>query len=183
VQLHLKELADEQVHAAVEAGQADVGIILNRGANLESPWTVSRWLEFEPLYELDIILITPRDHPLARRRQVRPKDLRPYPLVSAVASLPTAMVVAMLEQIGVPDQREPLVQTNFTASIRRYVELGFGIGLIAVLPSRPRCRTLHERDMSRYFGKATVYQVRRQGSFLTPAAASFISILKDGFSR
>src|SRR5205823_1534371 len=84
--LHLKELADEQVHAAVEAGTADLGVILNRGANLETPWAVSQWLEFEPLYELDIILITPSDHPLARRRHVQPKDLLRYPLVNTLQS-------------------------------------------------------------------------------------------------
>jgi DNA-binding transcriptional LysR family regulator len=183
VRLHLKELADEQVHAAVEAGKADLGIILNRGANLEAPWTVSRWLEFEPLYELDIVLITPRNHPLARRRQVRPKDLLSYPLVNTLQSLPTATVVAVLDKIGMPEVQQPLVETNFTASIRRYVELGFGIGLVAVLANRQQARILHERDMSRYFGRATVYQVRRQGSFPTPAAIAFTAILKERFGR
>jgi DNA-binding transcriptional LysR family regulator len=183
VQLNLKELADEQVHALVEAGQADLGIILNRGANLEAPWTVSHWLEFEPLYQLDIVLITPRNHPLARRRQVQPKDLLRYPLVNTLQSLPTATVVAMLEQTGLPERQQPLVETNFTASIRRYVELGFGIGLIAVLPNRPPARALHERDMSRYFGRATVYQVRRKGSFPTAAATAFATIVKERFQR
>jgi len=183
VQLHVKELADEQVHTAVEAGQADFGVILNRGANLEAPWTVSRWLEFEPLYELDIGLIAPRDHPLARRRSIRPNDVLRYPLVNTLQSLPTATVVATLEQLGLPERRQSLVETNFTASIRRYVELGFGVGLIAVPATRPRSRTLHERDMSWHFGRATVYQARRKGSFLTPAGAAFTAIMRARFQR
>ena len=37
-------------------------------------------------YELDVTLVTPRDHPLARRRRVRVRDLKSYPLVNAPAS-------------------------------------------------------------------------------------------------
>jgi DNA-binding transcriptional LysR family regulator len=180
VQLQLKERADEQVHRAVEDGTADLGVILNRGANLETPWIVSRWLEFEPLYDLAVVLITPRNHPLAMRRRIRPKDLLGYPLVNTLQSLPTATVVAVLEQLGLPElQQQPLVETNFTASICRYVELGFGIGLIAVLPNRRRPQALHERDMSRYFGRATVYQVQRKGATATRAAEAFANILKE----
>jgi DNA-binding transcriptional LysR family regulator len=179
IQLHIKEMWDQEVHAEVEAGAADLGLVVNRGADLTSPWKVSRWLELEPLYELDIVLIAPRKHPLARRRRIQPRDLLCYSLLNTVRSLPNATVIAVLEQLGLSHSPPPVVDAFFTASMRRYVELGFGLALIAVPQSRPPSRTLHERDMSRYFGRATVYQVRRKDAAPTPAAIAFTSIVQE----
>ena len=44
------------------------------------------WLLYEPCYELEIILVTPRDHPLARKRRVRVNDLADFPLVNSPSS-------------------------------------------------------------------------------------------------
>jgi DNA-binding transcriptional LysR family regulator len=179
VQLHIKEMWDQEAHAAVEAGGADLGLVLNRGANLASPWQVSRWLELEPLYELDIVLIVPRKHPLARRRRIQPQDLLRYPLLNTVRSLPNATVIAVLEQLGLSDLPPPVVDAFFTASMRRYVELDFGVALIAAPRSRPPSKKLHERDMSRYFGQATVYSVQRKDAAPTPAAVAFTAIVRQ----
>jgi DNA-binding transcriptional LysR family regulator len=183
VHLSLREMSDQQVHAVVEAGTADFGVVLNRGANLDSPWAVSRWLEFEPLYELDVILITPQNHPLARQRRARPGDLLRYPLVNTFRSLPSPMVVAVLEQLGLTESPAPLVDTVFTASMRRYIALGAGIGLIAVPHARPRQAGFWEYDMSRYFGRPVVHLVRRKGTPLSPAATAFADLLKQHHAR
>src|SRR5262245_41858395 len=82
-QLRLLELRVEQVPAAVESGQADLGLTTEQGTDRRSPW-----LLFEPAYELDLYLVTPKDHPLARRRRVRPRDLLGYPLVNSPQGLP-----------------------------------------------------------------------------------------------
>jgi DNA-binding transcriptional LysR family regulator len=179
IQLHIKEMWDQEVHAEVEAGAADLGLVLNRGADLASPWQVSRWLELEPLYELDIVLIAPRKHPLARRRRIQPQDLLRYSLLNTVRSLPNATVIAVLEQLGLAEVPPPVVDAFFTASMRRYVELGFGIALIAVPQARRPPRTLHERDMSRYFGRATVYKVQRRDAAPTPATVAFTTMVRQ----
>jgi DNA-binding transcriptional LysR family regulator len=168
------------VHESVEAGKADAGVILNRGPNLDLPWDVSPWLDFEPLYELDVVLITPKNHPLARRRHVRPDDLARYPTVNAPHSVPDATVKAMLGKIGETAVERP-VEAFFTDSIRRYVELGLGIGVIAVPRNRKPSRTLHETVMSRYFGRPTVYRVLRKGEPVSQAIADFTAILKKMF--
>src|SRR5947209_1448390 len=81
VHLSLKEMRNEEIVPQVESGQADLGFTVDHGPSLDSPW-----LCFEACYNLDIVLITPKDHPLARRRQVQPRDLSAYPLVNAVTS-------------------------------------------------------------------------------------------------
>ena len=179
VQLTVQEMWDDGVRRAVETGEAELGIVHNRAADLTEPWDVSRWLVLTLLYELDIVLIAPKDHPLSRRRRLQPKDLLRYPLLNTVRSLPNATVIAVLEQFGLSELPPPVVDAFFTASMRRYVELGFGIALIAVPQARRPSRTLHERDMSRYFGRATVYKVQRKDAAPTPAAVAFTAIVKQ----
>jgi hypothetical protein len=57
--------------------------------------------------------------------------------------------------------------------IRRYVEMGFGIGLIVGLPSRPPPSNLHERSMSRHFGRLTINLVWRKGALRQGPARAF----------
>jgi DNA-binding transcriptional LysR family regulator len=117
----------------------------------------------EPAYELELLLVTPKNHPLAKRRQVTPRDLVGYQLVNARGSLLDPEITAALDKLGVFEIQGRRLETTQALLIRRYVELGFGIGLVAGFPSRERSRTLHERSLSRYFGRPTVYMVWRRG--------------------
>lgn len=123
VHLRLLEMRVEQIVPAVEAGEADLGLTLERGIDPPRPALV-----FEPGYQLDLILVTPRDHPLARRRRLRPEDLVGYPFVNSPRGLPDAAVAAALEKLGVFAAQPRRVEAFYTAVIRRYIELGFGIG-------------------------------------------------------
>lgn len=179
VRLTLKELTEEEVHAQVETGEADLGVIANRSRDLVNPWVLSPWLAFEPLYELDIVLVTPTDHPLARRRHVRPRDLRSYPLVNSLKGMPDAATIALLEQTDLPEIQPHLVEAFFFASVVRYVKLGFGIGLIGALPGRPPDPSVHERVMSQHFGRSWVYQLTRKGAPSLQVAVAFTQIVKE----
>ena len=66
VRLRFLELPTEQVAAAVESGRADLGLTLRRSVDLPN-----RRPAFEPAYDLDLVLVTPKDHPLARKRSLR----------------------------------------------------------------------------------------------------------------
>jgi molybdate transport repressor ModE-like protein len=181
--LTLKEMFDDQVHAQIEAGEADLGLVQSRSGDLLDPSAVSPWLEFEPLYQVDVVLITPKDHPLARRRRVQPRDLTGYPLVNVPRALMEPEAIAMLEEARANHSQPQLVEAFFTSSVCRYVELGFGIGLIPVIPGRPRAVRLHERVMSRYFGRPTIYQVRRKGTLVGQSAAAFTAIARARLHR
>lgn len=176
--LTLKEMFDDQVHAQVEAGEADLGLVMGRSSNLLDPSAVSPWLEFEPLYELDVVLITPKDHPLARRRRIQPHDLTGYHLVNMPRTLLDPETIAILENARVNQPQRQLVEAFFTSSVCRYVEFGFGIGLVVLVPGRQPATTLHERVMSRYFGRPTVYKVTRKGTLAGQTATTFTAIVK-----
>jgi DNA-binding transcriptional LysR family regulator len=178
VRLALKEVRNEEVVAAVESGKADLGLTGDAGRDPNNPR-----LMFEPCYELDIYLITPRSHPLARRRTLRPRDLVPYPLVNAPAELRDIGLAAALERQGLHFTEPRRVEASYAHAIRRYVELGFGIALIGGLPTQRPHPRLHERLMSRYFGRLPIYLVWRRGVWRSEAAAAFAETVKALLAR
>jgi DNA-binding transcriptional LysR family regulator len=177
-QLRLLELRVEQVAAAVESGEADLGLTTEQGTDRRNPW-----LRYEPAYELELYLVTPKDHPLARRRRVRPRDLLGYPLVNARQGIPDPTLLATLERLGVFETQPRRVEAFYTAVIRRYVELGFGIGLIVGLPGHAASPTLHERSMSRYLGRVGVNFVWRKGDLLHSTAQAFARTIRSLLRR
>jgi molybdate transport repressor ModE-like protein len=173
VHLRMMERTVEQIPAIVEAGEADLGVTTERPANPPSPWLV-----FEPCYKLDLYLVMPKDHPLASRPRITPADMAKYPLVNAPTGIPDAAVTAMLEKLGAFDTEPRRVEAFYTAVIRHYVEMGFGIGLVVGLPGHRASSNLHERSMSRHFGRITVNLVWRQGSLHHEPAVSFAEALR-----
>lgn len=174
-----RELRDDEVALQVESGDADLGLAPYRG-----PRADGAWLEFEHCYELDIVLITPKDHPLARRRHIRPRDLCAYPLVnSPSAQFHDAPATAILERLGVYQAQPRRIEAYFAATIRRYVELGFGVGLIPMSPGRKPDPNFHERSMSRYLGRCGYYLVWRKGELRSPAACAFADTVKAVMNR
>jgi DNA-binding transcriptional LysR family regulator len=173
VRLSLREVRNEDVEAAVESGTADLGLTGAAQKSADNPR-----LSFEPCYELDVYLITPRDHPLARQRRVQPGDLARYPLVNAPAELRETGMSAALERFGVTPDQPRRVEATYAHAIRRYVELGFGIALIGGLPGQSLLTNLHARPMSRYFGRLEIYRVWRRGAVPAPATQAFAETIK-----
>jgi molybdate transport repressor ModE-like protein len=177
VLLCFKEVGTWEVLTAVESGDADLGVTPARKSTSRHPG-----LRFEPAYELDVILVTPRDHPLARRRRITPKDLLGFPLVNAPNSWPDPVTRAALEKLGVFETEPRRVEAVYTATIRRCVELGFGIGLVIGLPAHACHPELHQRSLSRYFGCLTVNLVWREGAE-SAFASDFAELLRTQLQR
>jgi DNA-binding transcriptional LysR family regulator len=172
VRLAFKETRDQDVTEEVEAGTADVGL-----APIPESQTHHPRLVFEPCYDLDVVLITPPDHPLARRRHVRPNDLRAYALINSPNSFLDPALTAHLEKLGLFRVQPRRVEAFFAATIRQYVELGFGIGLLP-RPALKPYPNLHCRVMSRYFGRLRTYLIWRKGTLRSPAAEAFAAVVK-----
>ncbi len=177
-QLRLLELRIEQVSPAVERGEADLGLTTEEGIDRLNPW-----LLYEPAYALDVYLVTPKDHPLARRARVHPRDLLPYPLVNSPQGIPDPILAGTLEKLGVFQTQPRRIEAFYTAVIRRYVELGFGIGLIVGLPDHATSSALCERCMSRYFGRIPINFVWRKGDPQRDAARAFTQTVRSFLNR
>jgi DNA-binding transcriptional LysR family regulator len=178
VQLILREYRREQIPGAVEAGEVDFGLTGTHSTHDEDPWSYSSWLECEPWYELDTILVTPRNHPLARKRSVRPRDLVGYPLINSPEGIPDQVTRAALDKLEVFREQTSSIQATLAAAIYRFVEMGFGIGLTGRRPGTPAPPKVHVRDMSRYFGRQIVYLIRRRHAPLSETALAFAQTVK-----
>jgi len=179
VRLILKEMRDELISGAIESGEADLGLTPVRSSDLGQPWLSSRWVAFEPCYELDNILITPKGHPLARQPRVQPRDLRGYPLVNGPTAFLDPTIKGVLDKLGILEfQAHYRVEAFFAATIRRYVELGFGIGLIGGRPGQQPQPNVHERVMSRYFGRSTIFLGRRKAAPQSASALAFVQTVR-----
>ena len=174
VRVAFLEIRDDQVAAAVESGAADFGLTSG-----QLPTPAPPGLTFEPGYELEMLLLAPKKHPLARRRQVRPADLRRYPLITSRHTLADQPeLAAIFERNYLFDGPPPRVEPFLASTVRRYVELGFGIGLVyGLLQNQPRS-VLHERSMSHYFNRGLVRLVFRQGAAHEQLATEFAAIIR-----
>jgi DNA-binding transcriptional LysR family regulator len=168
------ELLGYPVVAAVKSGEADLGLTSIIDSDPPSPW-----LTFERAYEVDILLVTPKDHPLARRRRVRPGDLVRYPVIGFPPPFLKMPIHAALEKLGVLGAPARRVEATNTMAIRRYVEMGLGIGLVVGSPARARSSPgLHERSMSDHFGRVPINLVWRKGASPQGAVRTFANTIR-----
>jgi len=168
------ELSNQEVAVAVQERRADFGF---------SPTVLTedqqRLLTAEPIYYLEVRLLAPKDHPLARRRRIHPRDLRAYPLVNGPSAFASANIRTVLERYGAYQPEKCLAQVDYVASIRRFVELGFGIGLISVVPTAAYDSHLHECSLSGHFGHVPINLIQRRGAFLPAPAEAFIKMVQQ----
>jgi DNA-binding transcriptional LysR family regulator len=161
VRLTLSDVANSEIEEAVESGGAEFGLAVLSGR-------VSALLEAEPWYELDVSLLTPRNHPLAKRRTVSVADLSKYPLLNSRQTLADPAVHAKIERSGLFDVGVRHVEARNAGILRELVRQGAGVALVIGKPGR-HTAGLHERVMSREFGRTRVHLVRRRGVHHHPA--------------
>lgn len=164
IRLTLSDVRNTEVEDAVESGRADFGF-----ATMSS--RASPLLDFEPWYELDVSLLMPRNHPLAKRRTVRIADLRKYPLLNSRQTLPDPAVHAAVDRAGLFDAGPRQAEARNASTLRTLVEQGLGVALVIGKPGRHSAR-IHERVMSREFGRSRIYLVRRRGVHHHPAVTN-----------
>lgn len=166
------ETGEEGVIEAVEARRADFGFTPTLLTEEQQ-----RTLVAEHCYDVEARLITPKQHPLARRRHVHPRDLRSYPLINSPYAYPSSNIRVVLDRHTV-GQESYVVHTDYTASIRRFVELGCGIGLVYSVPSARGPSNLHERSMSRYFSNVMIHAIKRKGGFQSAPGEAFLAFVR-----
>jgi len=172
VRLSLLERMSGTVSQAVENGEADIGISAERDAGEVNPR-----LHYEPAYELDILLITPKDHSLARRKRIGLKDLCSFPLVNAINGFPSSEIAVTLDKLGAFQVQPRRVEAVNTPVIRRYVEMGFGIGLIVGRVGAINT-SLHEQSINQLFGTTQINLIWRKGALQSTHARDFADTVK-----
>jgi DNA-binding transcriptional LysR family regulator len=182
VRLTVRELSSREAEASVAAGEADLGVLPPSSADPSRPWESNPWLEWEPAYEIDVVLVTPPDHPLARRRRVTPDDLAGLPFANAPQAFSEPGIQRLVGQLGAFEPHPCRIDAQFAATSREYVRRGFGVALVTRSPARPPDPDLHERDMSEFFGRAAACFVRRKGAPATAEADDFRAVVRESLA-
>ncbi|BAU48525.1 LysR family transcriptional regulator [Sulfurifustis variabilis] len=173
VRLKLHNVTGRDGLAMLRSDTADFAV----GSMLEVPDDIV----YHPVVSFQPTLITPPDHPLARKKGVTLEDISPHGLILPPRHLSTWAIVDLVFRQHNLGYRVALEAGGWEV-IKKYVEIGLGIAIVTDV-----CLTGSERvariPLSRYFPKRTYGVVFRKGKFLAPPAARFIEMLEGLYAE
>ncbi|HEX9078144.1 MAG TPA: LysR family transcriptional regulator [Desulfuromonadaceae bacterium] len=139
VHVHLEANISEAIVNAVAENAADVGIV-TMGAYRHD-------LEYLPYHSDQLIVITPKEHPLASMRSISFRDTLEYGFVGLPvgSALHTQLVRAAHELNLTPKLR---IQVNSFDALCLMVEAGLGIGIVPKGAARPYLKGLRIRSIN-----------------------------------
>ncbi len=171
IRLKLHNVTGRDGLAMLRANEVDLAV----GSFLEVPADI----DYHPFVTYDPTLITPLDHPLARRERVRLEDISPFGLILPPRHLSTWRIVDLgFRQHNL--EYQVALEAGGWEVIKKYVELGLGISIVTDV-----CLTGRERlgriPLSDYFPRRSYGTVVRRGKFLSPQAKRFIELIDPRF--
>lgn len=141
-------------------------------------------LDYAPVYRFEPMLIAPREHPLAAKRDLKLEDLSPYGLILPPQRLTTyRMVDLVFQRNHVP--YTVALEVGGWEVIKQYVAMGLGISIVTAICLTDADRTrLATRSLARYFPARSYGVVVRKGKYLSPQARAFTGLIQpDVFER
>lgn len=155
----------------VERGEADLGL---------TPWDRDAphrtGLEYQPLFEQPLLLLTSTGHPLRRKQNLRPRDLVRYPFIlHPKDTCDYLALVRLLRQDDIAPEQLQVVMISHTVDMTfRYVARGVGIALAHI--DRQTCRSVpgvHGRVVNPRREGLPFSLVVRKNSHRSPLAVEF----------
>lgn len=166
------------LHNAISADGTDLlredVVDLAVGSMLDVPADLS----YEPVYRFEPMLITPHDHPLAKKAKVTLQDISPYGLILP----PRRQITYRLVDLTFQQARVPYtvaLEVGGWEVIKQYVAMGMGLSIVSsiCLGDADRGR-LAARSLSAYFPSRSYGVVVRKGKYLSPQARAFIALIR-----
>ncbi|MBO9661645.1 LysR family transcriptional regulator [Dokdonella sp.] len=176
IPLNLHNVTGTDGLALLRSDQVDFAV----GSMLDVPNDLS----YEPLYHFDPMLITPLDHPLARRPEITLEDVSPYGLILPPKRLTTYRLVDLIFQ----KRKVPYhvaIEVGGWEVIKQYVAMGLGVSIVTgICIGEDDRERLAVRNMSAYFPQRSYGVVVRKGKYLSAEARAFIDLVRpDLFAR
>jgi DNA-binding transcriptional LysR family regulator len=169
-EINIHNLRTADILASVRDGSTDVGIILIDPGLPDL--VATRVLPYE------MVLVTPRDHPLSSRRRIGLDDVARYPFISYTKDTETRRLI---DQPFETERQKVSIRMALgsTDLIILYVSLGYGISIIHNLNIDEANRVnLHVRPMKRYYSRQYIHLIHRPPDELSPGARAFIHLFE-----
>lgn len=172
VQLQLANVTGRDGIAMLREDKADFAV----GSMLDVPNDIA----WAPVYHYDPMLITPPDHPLARKESILLEDLSPYGLILPPQRLSSYRLIDLVfQQKQVP--YKVAIEVGGWDVIKEYVAMGLGISIVTSICITAADRErLAVRNMRQYFPQRSYGVVMRKGKFLGAEARAFIDLVRPG---
>src|SRR5262249_61700411 len=117
-------------------GEADLGVIPYDVNEARNPA-----LDYEDLFALPLVLMTPPDHPLGRKKRVRLEDVLPYPVIlPSRGTYMRRLLDRYLDHHGTNNLRVAMDIPLFDTTLKA-VSLGAGIALVYIALKTARTLT------------------------------------------
>lgn len=171
VKIRLHNVTGAEGMAMLRADEADIAV----GSMLD----MHNDLSYHPLFKFDPTLITPLDHPLAKRTQVTLEDIAQYDLILPPRYLSTwGLVKSVFQQHNI--QYNVALEAGGWEVIKKYVEAGLGISIVTniCLQDSDNLATI---SVEQYFPARSYGIVIRRGKFIPVQAKQFIEMLASDF--
>jgi DNA-binding transcriptional LysR family regulator len=164
----------------VEQGEAELGVA-------PVPWPEQRryaLLDFEHLFDMALMLLTPKGHPLARKKNLRPQDLVRHPLILYPEGTHDHQALdSILRRHGLQDRVRPVMICRGVSVTRPYVARGLGISLAHA--GRSLAQVMPEvsfRVFDPKLGPLPIMLVSRKGAHLPAPVGDFLRVVRAHFS-
>ncbi|MEJ2091689.1 MAG: LysR family transcriptional regulator [Syntrophobacterales bacterium] len=172
VRLAILDRSQPEVIDLVRQGEVDFGLALASAAPKDL--TARSWQEVE------MVLMTPRDHPLTRLQEVTIEEIVRYPLIlppRGQRSPGRQTLEALFQQQGL-DYRVVMESSNVELS-SLYVELGLGISFATVVKDLPLAgrRSLAFLPMSHYVEPDFIAVLHRKDKIISAYLQAFLDLL------
>lgn len=172
VHMNLHNVTGTDGMALLRSDEVDFAV----GSMVDVPHDVS----YEPLYHFDPLLITPLDHPLVGKSEIRLEDLSPFGLILPPKRLTTYRLVDLVfQRRKVP--YHVAIEVGGWEVIKQYVAMGLGISIVTGMCIRDTDRErLAVRNLRSYFPQRSYGVVVRKGKVLSAEARAFIDLIRPG---
>lgn len=119
IEMQVADVLSEPCIERVRSGEADFALAATRAETPE--------LRAEPFCSDDFHLVCPADHPLARLKEVRPRDVAPYPFIHLSR---TSSVRQYLDAATQPQMMNTVLEVDQLATVMGMVRAGLGISVV-----------------------------------------------------
>jgi LysR family cys regulon transcriptional activator len=176
VRLSLREGSPEQIVDLVETGGVDIGIVTES-------YSGSERIVLLPCYQWNRGVIVPPEHPLLSEKKLTLEALARYPIVTYdFAFTPDSPIEKAFQARGL---KVDVALTAVDADvIKRYVELGVGVGIIAKMAfDAARDTALRLIDAGHLFEPSMTRIAVRRNAYLRRYVYDFIEFFAPHLSR
>ena len=138
-----------------------------------------RQIEILPFRNDRLVLITPPQHPLAKRTTVSVAELAGHKFIGFDPDIPTRKAVDQIFREHKLENCEPVMEFDNIETVKRAVEIDHGIAIVpqATVQQEVRAGTLAQLSLKGKEFTRPLAILHRKGRVLTPAMRKFIETL------